>query len=1728
MSFVHLHVHTQYSLLDGFSNIKQLVKRVKELNMPAVAITDHGTMFGVIEFYNAAKEAGIKPIIGLEAYLAPRGMHDRDAKLDKSAHHLLLLARNDTGYQNLLKIASAAQLEGFYYHPRIDHAFLAAHAEGLIATSGCMAAEIPRIIIEQGADAARAKLDWYYDVFGKENFYLELQQHDIQELETINKTLMELGPRYEARYIATNDVHYINPSDFRYQDILLAIQTGSLISDPNRFRMSGKTYYLRTPEEMAALFAEVPQALTNTLAIAEQCEVDLSFKGYHLPNFPVPEGFDAQSYLRHLCEEGLHRRYGPRANLPEVRERLDYELKIIHEMGFDAYFLIVWDLCRYARQEGIWYNARGSAAGSMVAYTLDITLVEPIDHGLIFERFLNPGRVSMPDIDMDFQDDKRAQMMEYCAHKYGDDKVAQIITFGTLGAKAAIRDVGRVMDIPLNEVDRVSKLIPGIPGKAISIGDVLEQVPDFKQLYNEVPYLHDLIETASHMEGVVRNAGTHAAGVIITDRPIIEYVPLHRPTSGSEESPIKSVTQFEMSIVDSLGLLKVDFLGLVTLTIMQRACDLIRERHGKIYNLHNIPIDDPETFEFLGQGRTAGVFQLEGTGMTRYLMQMKPQNLANVIAMVALYRPGPLEFIPAYIRRMHGEEPVTYRHELLEPIFKETYGIPIYQEQIMRAAVELAGYTLSESDDLRKAIAKKQKEKLEKHKKKFIQGAIAKGIPEETAAAIFADWEEFARYGFNKCLPGHVEVLDAATGRMVRIGDLYTGRAVLEETLTCDIDRLRLCTGRVSKVMSNGVKPVFRLTTASGRTIDATGNHPFYTVNGWRKLEELKTGTFIATPRAIPVEGSAEWPDHEVIALGHLLAEGNLCHPSSVYYYNQNRAEVDDFVRAAESFPNVRCSVSRHRQTWSVYARRIDRREPPGIFTWAGRLGILGKTAAQKEIPGEAFTLNNRQIALLLSRMWQGDGHIDTASRSLFYATASERLAHQVQHLLLRLGVLSSIRRVRFPYKDGRTGYQIFVTGNDNLRRFSETIGAQMLQVTSREQLAALVLEAVPSAAGSKDVIPVKAVKAVVRDARERSSLTWKQFNAATGVAQREFYPTNSAGKTGFRRETIARLSVYFDDPQLRRYAESDIYWDKIVAIEPLGEMETFDLEVPGTHNFVANDILVHNSHAADYGVIAVQTAFLKAHYPVEYMTALLSASKNDTAKVAFYVADSRSMGIEVLPPDINYSAWDFTIEDRPGKPPAIRFGLGAVKNVGQGAVELILEGRKDGPFADLNDFARRVDLRAVGKRVLECLVRVGALDSFGSRRALLEVLDQIISVSSSHFRAAQAGQLSFFGTIAGVEEDIVLPRTVELDPREMLEWERELIGLYVSDHPLSIYLPFLSSKVTHFSAQLGDAANGEKVVVGGMVARFRQHQTKTGKAMGFATLEDMQGAIELVIFPKTWDKCGHLLIQDQVLLVNGKVDAQGGDPKVLVDSMRVVTREEAETVKAPVEAPSTQLSGAAEADEVLVDFEDVPPVEMDEPAEPDDSWLADCPPPPPDPDDWLALRPAAPPAAQPKPKPQPAAQPAKAAETDVATIEEAPPRPKPESGPWTELAAQAESDVQPPPHLEALSYAAQFIQPPADPLFELESRTTEYRMLTVVLRSTGDKARDVQRVRRVCGTLMSNPGTDRFALLIFERGARYLLEFPNHTTGITQDLLRNLSELVGEDNIRIDTVKIQ
>lgn len=1109
-------------MLDGLSRLDQLAKRAKALNQPALALTDHGVMFGVMPFYQACKDNDIKPIIGIESYVAARKMSDRDPQLDRERTHLLLLAENQTGYLNLLQIASAAQLEGYYYRPRIDLEYLASHSEGLICTTGCMAADIPRAILAGDMTRAHALMGRYIDIFGPERYFIELQEHSIPELTAINKTLMEMQPRYNLRFLATNDVHYTAPEDATIHDVLLCIQTRSTINESKRMRFSDQGYYLKSRAEMHALFGHIPGALDNSLLIAEMCNVDLDTKGYHLPIFDVPEGYTAAGYLRELCEAGLVHRYGEERTRTDekLRARLEHELRIIGSMGFDDYFLIVWDLCEHARRVDIWWNVRGSGAGSLVAYTLGITGIDPIAHSLIFERFLNPGRVSMPDIDLDYPDDRRSEMVEYAVGKYGQDKVAQIITFGTMGARAAIRDVGRALDVPLAEVDTLARLIPAISGKPVRIENVLDKEHEFysAELDAKVksnPGVRELIETAQQVEGITRHASSHAAGVLISDKPLVQYVPLHRPTSGEDGlGGIRSVSQWAMDVIERIGLLKVDFLGLSTLTVMRKAAQLIEERHGVRYTMDNIPYEidhygpgkDSDkgmeaAFDMLGRGDVLGVFQIEGSGMRKLMMEMKPRRFNHITAAISLFRPGPMDNIPEYVRRMHaalneGKDVVVYHTPELKPILEDTYGVIVYQEQIIRIASELAGYEPGEADMIRKAVSKKKRDLMDEHKAKFTAGAVARGLSLQVCEAIWSDIEFFANYGFNK-------------------------------------------------------------------------------------------------------------------------------------------------------------------------------------------------------------------------------------------------------------------------------------------------------------------------------------------------------------------------------------------------------------------------------------------AHAVDYAAICCQTAYLKAHYPVEYIAALLTVDRHNNEKLAKYIADARQLGIAIAPPSINRSMLDFTIEDptdeaasqRSREPggrkghrtskqgakggdalfaarPIIRYGLAAIKNAGEGSVQLIIDEREaNGPFKDATDLADRVDLRRVGKRALDSMARVGAFDEWGSRARVLDALDRMVDHSGKTHMAAEAGQMTLFGSAGGGNTiDVALLRPEKdikpIDRREVLDWEKELIGIYLTEHPLEHKLAELKDASTTRIGELDTSWNGKGVTLAGLVAGIRTLTTRKGQAMAFVSLEDMDGKIDLVMFPKVWAAHREEVQVNQIIVARGTVQAEGETLSLLANSV--------------------------------------------------------------------------------------------------------------------------------------------------------------------------------------------------------------------------------------------------
>jgi DNA polymerase-3 subunit alpha len=1057
--FVHCHLHTEYSLLDGHSRIPALIERARQLDMPAIAITDHGAMYGAVEFYLQAKAAGIKPIIGVEAYVASRSLHERDPRLDANQSHLVLLATNEEGYRNLIRLTTTAHLDGFYYKPRIDRELLARHSTGLIALSGCLKGEVTQAIMRDDMSAAREVAGRYRDIFGPRNFYLEVQSHGMPEEQKNVEGLTEISRALELPLIATNDVHYVRREDADAQDALMCIQMNINLDQTDKPRMGDvPEFYLKSAEEMARALPDLPQALRSTLEVAERVNLELELGTNRLPEFSVPEGETPESYLRQLCGAGLRRIYGHVH--AEVQQRLDYELSVIEAMGFAPYFLIVQDFVNFARQRGILTTVRGSAAGSVVLYSLNVTDVDPLQYRLPFERFLNPQRVTMPDIDVDFMDSRRDEVIRYVMDKYGADRVAQIITFGTMGARQAVRDVGRVMGLPYGDVDRIAKLIPF----NATLDEAVRADPELHRSAQESPQITRLLDLAHKLEGVARHASTHAAGVIISRDPLTEHVPLQRATKGDIV-----MTQYDMIAVEKLGLLKMDFLGLANLTILDTAMKIIENTRNIAIDLKAIPLDDKKTFALLAAGETVGIFQLEGAGMTRYVKELRPTSIQDIMAMVALFRPGPMANIPSYIRRKHGREPVTYLHPILEPVLNETYGVMVYQEDVMAVAQAAAGFSSAEADILRYAIGKKIRDKLQQQRAKFIAGCVDRGLPVRTAEQLFELFEPFARYGFNR-------------------------------------------------------------------------------------------------------------------------------------------------------------------------------------------------------------------------------------------------------------------------------------------------------------------------------------------------------------------------------------------------------------------------------------------AHAACYGLIAYYTAYLKANYPAEYMAAVLSSDIGDTDKVAAAVAECHRMNLRVLPPDVNESTENFTVVGTD----AIRFGLAAVKNVGLGAVEAVLTARTEtGPLTSLEDLLERVDPRTVNKRVLESLIKAGALDSLGEARAqMIQKLDGAMEFAQRVQRVKASGQTGLFemGTAAPAPSGEETVQLEEFSKDELLVMEKEMLGLYISDHPLRHVHDILTARVNVPLHQLMELPDKSPVVVGGIITGVKRTTTKGGSAMAFLSLEDLTGNCEVIIFPKTYEQVHYLLKRDAVVIIRGKVDVMEDQAKVLAE--RVQSLEDADSVE--------------------------------------------------------------------------------------------------------------------------------------------------------------------------------------------------------------------------------------
>lgn len=1084
MSFTHLHVHTEYSLLDGSSKIKEITKRAAELGMDSLAITDHGVMYGVIDFYKAAKEAGIKPILGCEVYVAPGSRFDKEAGTGEDKYnHLVLLAENNTGYQNLMKIVSRGFTEGFYYKPRVDKELLREFHEGIIATSACLAGEVQRYLARGMYEEAKRVALYYQDIFGKDNFFLELQDHGIAEQHYVNPQLLRMSEETGIELICTNDVHYTYADDADAHDILLCIQTGKKVTDENRMRYTGGQYYLKSPEEMAELFKYAPQALANTEKIAKRCNVEIEFGVTKLPRFAVPEGFTSWTYLNYLCYEGLKKRYPEQAADISVEEfvrlakeesvedrkdvvikiaedtnnifqRLAYELSVIYSMGYVDYFLIVWDYINFAKRHDIPVGpGRGSAAGSIVSYCLEITDLDPIKYSLIFERFLNPERVSMPDIDVDFCYERRQEVIDYVVEKYGKDCVSQIVTFGTMAARAVIKDVGRVLDLPYAMVDNIAKMVPREIG--ITIDKALAENPDLKSEYENNEVVKDLIDKSKRLEGLPRHASMHAAGVLICGKPVEDYVPLSTGSDGAV------VAQFVMTTLEELGLLKMDFLGLRTLTVIKDAENLIK-KHNKGFSIHDIDYSDKGVFDAISTGKCDGIFQLESAGMKSFMKELKPRSLEDLIAGISLYRPGPMDFIPQYIKGKNNQDSVTYACPQLEAILKPTYGCIVYQEQVMQIVRDLAGYSWGRSDLVRRAMSKKKAYVMEQERKNFIygnkdegvKGCVNNGIDEKVAGKIYDDMIDFAKYAFNK-------------------------------------------------------------------------------------------------------------------------------------------------------------------------------------------------------------------------------------------------------------------------------------------------------------------------------------------------------------------------------------------------------------------------------------------SHAACYAVVSFQTAYLKTYYPVEFMAALMTSVIDNTSKVAGYIYACKQMNIGILPPDVNESQMEFTVEN--GK---IRFAMAAIKSLGRPTIQAILKERgENGSFISMQDFVTRMS-HALNRRAIENFVKAGAFDTFGhTRKSMMIVSESMLDSAIKHNKDSMTGQMSLFDFAA--EEDkkafeIRIPDVAEYTKEELLGYEKEILGVYVSGHPLDEYTGMVNKYITNVSSdfevddELGEtkARDGAIATIGGLITEKTIKTTKKGQLMAFLTVEDVVGTVEVVVFPNSFTANRVVIDHAEKVFVTGKVQA--------------------------------------------------------------------------------------------------------------------------------------------------------------------------------------------------------------------------------------------------------------
>ncbi len=1499
MSFTHLHVHSHYSLLNGLPKIPDLVRAAKERGFSSLALTDCGAMYGVIEFYETCLKAGIKPILGFEAYVAPRTRFDKDPEKDGRAPSLVLLAENIEGYRHLMMLSSIGHLEGFFHKPRIDKEVLRQYTRGIIALSGSIDGEIPHLLKEGKATDAEQAARTYHDIFGQGNFYLELQDHPaIPGQMEVNMTLIALSKKTGIPLVVTRDVHYLNQEDAEAQDILRCVAEGWHRDETDREDYRQVDRSLNSEKEIASRFRHVKEALENTEHIAERVNIEIPLNQWHFAKVELKEGKTADELLRDMAYANVGKFYGSLTD--EVKQRLDYELETIQKKGYAPYFLCVADFVRYAKTNGIVETTRGSAAGSVVSYVIGITTVDPIRFRLPFERFLTLHRPTPPDIDTDFADDRRDEMIAYVTKKYGEDKVAQIITFGTMAARASVRDVGRALGLSYSFCDQIAKLIPpGAQGFSMTIERALKEEPDLKKFYTSNADVKRLLDLAQKVEGCARHTSIHAAGVVIAPTPLTDFTPIQRETGGE-----KITTQYEMHAVESAGLLKMDFLGIRNLSILGKAVEIVQKTTGETVDIYALPLDDASTFDMLSRGETMGTFQLGGSGITRWLKELRPNTIDDIMAMVALYRPGPMEVIPEYIRRKHNPGSITYLDPRMKEYLQASFGLLVYQDDVLLTAIHLAGYDWLAADTFRKAIGKKIPEEMEKQKIKFFQGCRDyANLSEVTIEELWRQIEPFAAYGFNKCVVGSTNIVDTQTGKIRRIDEIVAEKKKMSILSLTDLFQLKK--QRVADFHKNGKKRVYTLKTRTGRMITATNNHPFLLFQGWTRLDELKVGDFVAVPRKISYQSSKKINRKILRVLGYLISEGNLCHPNGAYFYSTKEEEITDFISCLSAFSNTGYTIDRKKKAIAVYAKKKKLKTPNGLFVALKNFDLLGKTATEIFVPDIIFQTSPKEIGIFLGALWQGDGCIHSQrDGQIYYTTSSERLAHDVQHLLLRLGMMSTIHKKKFRYRgDYKNGFTIHVSHRSNILLFKKWIGKHLLE-NKQKELDILIKNnrstngrVLPgSARGTTDIIP-KTVLSLVRQEMALRHISIKKLCHDLSVAERFFHV--DIRRKGYQRETIEKMSLYLKSKKLLALARSDVYWDEVVSIEDAGIEETYDITIPETHNFVANDVIVHNSHAASYGMVAYQTAYMKAHYPVQYMTAVLQAEAGDAEKVAAIAHECRRMEIDVLPPDVNESFRNFAMVSKTGEPGRIRFGLTAIKNVGEHICEVIYQERRaHGAYQSLEDFLSRIHDKDLNKKSLESLIQAGAMDSFGhDRGVLLGNCEHMLSYLREIKERTITKQDSLFSSMGlSILSSLTLRSAPAASLEQKLLWERSLLGLYVSSHPCAAFTQFFDGVTTPI-ADIDSRGRDQWVVIMGIVDSVKKKLTKKGGVMLVVSVQDESGGIEVLVFPKVYEQTATLWKEGVIVCIIGKTPSEDGDAKIFAEKVHVLSKDNIEDV---------------------------------------------------------------------------------------------------------------------------------------------------------------------------------------------------------------------------------------